>query len=154
MDNIDIQIIKLLQENARRQLSDISSKINLSLPAVSERLRKIELSQAIQQYTAIVNPKKFNKMLCCFSYVGLVETGAKAHEKFIKFIDSESDIVECHCITGEYEYFLKIITNDTQVLQDLLERIRNQAARTNSFISLSKIKQSFSITPSLECKQE
>ena len=71
MDTLDNKIIKLLQKNARVTASEIASEINLSVPAVSERLKKLEASGVIMQYTAIVDPEHFNKALMALVFVTL-----------------------------------------------------------------------------------
>lgn len=71
MDNIDIKILKLLQENSRISISEMSSKINLSIPAVSDRLKKLDASSLIKKYTIIINNKKFNKDLMVIMFVSL-----------------------------------------------------------------------------------
>ena len=60
MDSIDRQIISILQKNARSSISEISSRVNLSIPATSDRIRKIEAAGIIMQYTAIVNATALN----------------------------------------------------------------------------------------------
>ena len=64
MDAIDINILKLLKENSRISASEISSKINLSIPAVSDRLRKLDASGVIEKYTVIISNKKMNNNVC------------------------------------------------------------------------------------------
>ena len=61
MDLIDIKILEVLQENARVSISDLSKKVNLSLSAVSERLKKLENSKIISKYTVILEPKLMDK---------------------------------------------------------------------------------------------
>ena len=55
MDSIDTKILEALQENSRISISDLSKKVNLSLSAVSERLKKLEASNIIEKYTVILN---------------------------------------------------------------------------------------------------
>lgn len=149
MDFLDIQIIQLLQENARRSLSEISNIVNLSLPAVSERVRKLEDNQYIKQYTTILNLDKFSKNICSFIYVKLLKKGENVNDNFREYVCKEQDIVECYCITGEYEYLLKIHTKTTIELEKLLAHIRDMSAKTSSLITLSTIKQHYSIAPEL-----
>ena len=69
MDDIDKKILKRLQENARVTISVLSSEISLSMPAISERLRKLEASGVIKQYTAILNPELVDKQLMALVYL-------------------------------------------------------------------------------------
>lgn len=147
MDEIDQLILRELQRDARKSLSEISLKVNLSLPAVSERIRKLERTQVIKQYTAILNPGKFGKELLCFCFLALQVKTPKAVEDFFQFIREESDILDCHCITGHYEYMLKIHTKSTESLEHLLSELRNKtsARNTSTFIVLSTVKESPSV---------
>lgn len=150
MDEIDITILNELQKDARKPLTEISQNINLSLPAVSERIRKLERGQMISQYTTILNPKKFGKNLECFCFLILGRKTPGADQDFFEFVATEPDILNCHCITGEYEYALNIYTESPKSLEALLAKMRNNTAvlRTNTFIVLSNIKKSPSILPS------
>ena len=108
MNNIDIEILKLLQGNARITASEIASKINLSVPAVSDRLKKLDASGIIEKYTAIISPKKANKSLTVIMFVSL--GNPKFADKFIEIIQKEDEIIECHYLAGDFDYELKIIT--------------------------------------------
>lgn len=63
MDVIDVKILEVLQENSRVSISELSRKVNLSLSAVSERLKKLENSSIISKYTVILDPKLLGKDL-------------------------------------------------------------------------------------------
>lgn len=147
MDNIDIKIISLLQQNARITASEISSEINLSVPAVSDRLKKLESSGIIQQYTAIVNPVQLGKQLTAIMFVSLERP--KYTEKFIEFVEGQNDILECHYLAGDYDYSLKIITESTFTLEQLLNEIKAVPGvqKTKTTVALSTVKQKYSVIP-------
>lgn len=147
MDEIDQLILRELQRDARKSLSEISQKVNLSLPAVSERIRKLERAQVIKQYTAILNPDKFGKELLCFCFLTLQNKTAKAVDEFFQFVREEPDILDCHCITGHYEYMLKIHTKSTESLEHLLSELRNKTAarNTSTLVVLSTAKEGPSV---------
>ncbi|MBR0114191.1 MAG: Lrp/AsnC family transcriptional regulator, partial [Firmicutes bacterium] len=71
MDSIDVKILEVLQENARVSISELSKRVNLSLSAVSERLKKLEASGIILQYTTILNPEILNKHLTAIMMICL-----------------------------------------------------------------------------------
>ncbi|MCK9443938.1 MAG: Lrp/AsnC family transcriptional regulator [Tissierellaceae bacterium] len=129
-------------------MSAISTKVNLSIPAVSERIKKLEKGGYIDKYTAILNPKKFNKNLTCFTFITLRYDKGKL-EDFINLVKAEPDILECHSITGEYEYLLKIATDGPESLEKLLSNIRAKAnvLTSSTSISLSSIKNEATIAP-------
>lgn len=148
MDNLDIKIIKLLQQNSRVTASEISNKINLSVPAVGDRLKKLDASGIIEKYTIILNAKKMNKHLMIIMFVSL--ESPKYTDPFINIVQLDDEIVECHYLAGDFDYALKIITESTESLERLLNKIKNipgvQKTKTN--VSLSTIKNVHSIIPS------
>jgi len=147
MDIIDIKIIKILQQNSRITASEISSRINLSIPAVSDRLKKLDVSGIIEKYTVILNSKKLNKHLMVIMFVSL--QSPKYTDTFIKIIQDDNEIVECHYLAGDYDYALKIITESTESLEKILNRIKSISGvqKTKTTVSLSTIKNNYSVTP-------
>ena len=84
MDDIDKKILKRLQENARVTISVLSSEISLSMPAISERLRKLEAAGVIKQYTAILDPALVDKQLMAIIFLSI---DSPSHgESFTKFV--------------------------------------------------------------------
>ncbi|MEK6266529.1 MAG: Lrp/AsnC family transcriptional regulator [Clostridium sp.] len=148
LDNIDLSILRELSTDARVPLSAISSRVNLSIPAVSERIKKLERGGYIEKYTTILNPDKFNKTLTCFSFLTL-RYDVAGLESFKEFVRSNPDIMECHLITGEYEYVLKIVTDGSKSLGDLLASLRMRAdvLTSSTSISLSTLKNNVTINP-------
>ncbi|MDV3427499.1 MAG: Lrp/AsnC family transcriptional regulator [Bacillota bacterium] len=145
MDNIDIKIIKLLQSNSRITASEISGKINLSIPAVSDRLKKLDSSGVIEKYTIILNAKKLNKSLTAIMWVSL--DNPKFADRFVEFVKNEDEIIECHYLAGDFDYSLKITTENTETLEVILDKIKlvPGVMKTKTTVTLSTIKNSYSI---------
>ena len=146
MDDIDKKILKRLQENARVTISVLSSEISLSMPAISERLRKLEAAGVIKQYTAILDPALVDKQLMAIIFLSI---DSPSHgESFTKFVVDEPDIKECFYITGDFDYSLKIITQNTISLEALLNRIKEQpgVVKTQTIVVLSSIVDRPSVT--------
>jgi len=147
MDSNDIKILKLLQQNARITVSEISGVVNLSVPAVSDRLKKLESSGIIQQYTAIINPRLFKKNLTAIMFISLERP--RFTDRFVEFVKDEDEILECHYLAGDYDYALKIITESTETLERLLNRIKGVQGiqKTKTVVALSTVKNNYSVTP-------
>lgn len=147
MDDIDKKILRKLQENARVTISELSSEIALSMPAISERLKKLENSGVIRQYAAILDPMKLNKHLMALIFLRFDNPGHG--DRFGAFVKNEPEIKECFYITGDFDYSLKIITENTRTLEKLLTRIKNQPGivKTQTIVVLSTITDSPSILP-------
>ncbi|MGI6205858.1 MAG: Lrp/AsnC family transcriptional regulator [Anaerovoracaceae bacterium] len=152
MDMIDVKILEVLQDNSRVSISELSKRVNLSLSAVSERLKKLENSNVINKYTVILDPKLMGKDLSVVVSIGLESTTDT--DAFLEYVDSEPEILECHYITGEYDYMLKVVTKDTTSLEQIMNRIRSfsgiKRTQTNVILSTTKIKNS--VSPSLTVK--
>jgi Lrp/AsnC family leucine-responsive transcriptional regulator len=98
MDDLDIQILRILQKNARASLSEIGQNINLSVSAVGERVKKLESSGAISRYVAIIDGAFFHKELTAFMFVSLENPGFI--ETFLQYVQSENEILECQLYRG------------------------------------------------------
>ena len=122
MDRIDSEILQLLQNNARVSLSEISVHVNLSVSAVSERLKKLEQSELILRYTTILNPKTFGKNLEVFVLLQL--DSSFDFNAMESFISGEPDILEYHRFAGGSDALIKIVTEGTASLDQVLDRLR------------------------------
>lgn len=141
LDKTDITILKHLQKNGREKRNKIAKIVNLSVPSVSERMRKLEEKELIVGYHALLNPKKFNYDIMAFIFVEL-ET-SNYYNSFVKKAIQESEIQECHSITGNGSHLLKIATKNTVTLEKLLSTIQawDGVKKTFSNIVLSSFKE-------------
>ncbi|MCR5558910.1 MAG: Lrp/AsnC family transcriptional regulator [Schwartzia sp.] len=147
MDDVDKRILKMFSEHARATLSELAGEIALSLPAISERLKKLEASGVIRQYTTILDPAKLNKHLMALMFLRF--DNPKHGDHFAELSKAEPEIKECYYITGDFDYSLKILTENTQTLEKLLTRIKNApgVVKTQTIVILSTITDSPSVQP-------
>lgn len=117
-DKKDLAILKLLQQNARITVKEISEKIHLSTTPVHERIKRMEESGIIKQYATLVNHSKVKKGLTVICYVSLKEHGKKAGAKFIKTIKDLNEVIECFSISGEFDFMLKVVCEDMNMYYD------------------------------------
>jgi len=148
MDETDRAIIKALQAEARTSIKELSAQVGLSLPATSERLRKLERSGFISGYTALLNHEKFGKHFCCFCLMTLGRHDSHHDDAFLSFIRDTPDILECHCVTGSYEYILKIVTESPKSLDKILVSLRDKwgVVKSSTYTVLSSVKERPSIS--------
>lgn len=118
LDNLDRSILKLLQENARITVKEISEKIHLSTTPVHERIKKLEQSGVIKQYVALLDGSKIRKGLTVFSYISLKQHSKTAGAQFIKSIMQMPEVVECFTISGEFDFMLKVVAEDMNAYYD------------------------------------
>ncbi|MEX0610430.1 MAG: Lrp/AsnC family transcriptional regulator [Balneolaceae bacterium] len=145
LDEIDISILKHLQENGRAQRNTIAELVKLSVPSVSERMKKLEERGLIEGYNAIVNSKKFHFDITAFIFVQV--DGSEHYSKFVKKAVEEAEILECHSITGDGSHFLKVRTKNTGSFESLLSKIQSWqgVSKTRSNLVLSSFKETRSL---------
>lgn len=146
MDTIDLNIINVLKENSRSSTSEISKRVNLSIPAVGERIRKLEEAGIIEKYTIKVNRDKINFKLLAFVFVNIDKT--ENIEEFRKSIVQYNSVLECHHVAGEYDYLLKVLVEDTKSLENFISYMLKDikgVAKSNTIITLSSLKEDINI---------
>lgn len=145
MDEIDIKLIEILQRNGRTRRNDLTEQVGLSLPSVSERLRKLEENGIITGYFAKIDPKTVGKDITAFIIVYV--DSSKHYSQFIEHAHSTDDIFECHAITGQGSHLLKVRTENTSTLEKLLAKIQSWLGVTGTLTSvvLSTTKETFRI---------
>jgi len=142
LDSIDLNILKALDKNARSKVSDISKVVGLSIPAVSERLKKLEETGVIDNYGVRVNRKKLDFRLLAIVFVNIDHS--LNIESFRKNIVSFPEVLECHHMAGEYDYMLKVLLEDTEELESFIShklKTIKGVQKSNTLISLSTLKE-------------
>lgn len=112
LDKTDLAILKLLQQNARVTIKEISDKVHLSTTPVHERIRRMEENGVIKQYATLVNAAKIGKGLMVICYVSLRQHSKTAGDKFIKSILEMNEVMECLTISGEFDFMLKVVAEN------------------------------------------
>lgn len=146
MNLIDSHIIQLLQEDGKLSYSKIGEKVNLSITAVKERINKLVSTKVLKQNVYIPNPDLLGFNICAFVQVLMPIPSEESN--FIEKINDIDDIQECHFITGEYSYLLKIRAKSTKSLEKILaEKVKtiNGVARTNTLIALTTSKETLKL---------
>lgn len=118
MDDLDTKAISLLRQNGRISWSELAQHLHLSAPAAAERVRKLEERGIIRGYTALIDPASFGYGLAAFVAITL---GKCKHKKsFLRAIKKLPEVVECHRVTGEDDYLLKVLVRDTTHLDNFI----------------------------------
>jgi DNA-binding Lrp family transcriptional regulator len=144
LDTIDLAILKLLQENARITIKEISAHVHLSTTPVHERIKRMEETGVIQQYVTIVNGARVKKALMVICYVSLRQHSKNAGGKFIKTILELNEVIECLTISGEFDFILKVVTENMDAYYDFhvnkLSQLEN-VGKVQSVFVMGVIKQ-------------
>lgn len=121
MDLIDQKILRYLKGNSRITSSEISRNVMLSVPAVSERIRKLEEEKIISQFTIKLNRKKFNLNVLAFIFVSIDK--AENVKNFKEMVMQNEWVLECHHLAGEDDYLLKVLVEDTEHLEIFISHV-------------------------------
>jgi len=121
LDEIDLQLVQELQEDAKISLKKVGEKVGLSAPAAMERVRKLEQAGVITGYFAQVDARRVGLDISAFIGVDLRSDTIPAFEEWA---DGVSQVLECHHVTGGHTLLLKIKTRNTTALERLISRIR------------------------------
>lgn len=141
IDEIDIIMLNKLQRDGRTQRNKLAEMVDLSVPSVSERMKKLEDKQLIEGYYAVLNAKAFHLDITAFIFVEV--DGSQNYSKFVDVACQESEVQEVHSITGDGSHVLKIRTKNTGSLEKLLSKIQSWdgVKKTRSNIVLSNFKE-------------
>lgn len=138
LDKNDLAILRLLQQNARITVKEISQKIHLSTTPVHERIKRLEQTGVIKQYATLVDHAKVKKGLMVICYVSLKEHSKNAGLKFIKTINELNEVIECYNISGEFDFMLKVVEENMDSYYDFhvnrLSQIENMGNVQSVFV--------------------
>lgn len=150
MDIMDYKILQCLKSNARNKASDISKEIHLSVSAVLERIRKMEKSNIIKNYTIIVDQKKIGNDMTALMEVSLEHP--KFYESFTTAINKNPNIVSCYYLTGDFDFMLKIFCKSSDHLERIHREIKSLegVSLTKTHFVLKDVKNVFSVIPNSE----
>jgi Lrp/AsnC family leucine-responsive transcriptional regulator len=145
LDAIDLKILYILQNDGRKRLADIAEEVDLSAPAVMERVKKLEASGVIRGYQALIDGKKVGKDITAF--IGVSIGNQRDIDKFAGQMKRYADVLECHHVTGEESFVLKVKSANTVALEKLLAQIRSVegVTRTVTKVVLSTAKEGLTV---------
>ncbi|WP_299320814.1 Lrp/AsnC family transcriptional regulator [uncultured Maribacter sp.] len=120
MDTIDGKILMQLQENAKQNTKEIAAKVGLSVTPTYERIRKLEQQEIIKAYVALLDRTKIEKKLIAYCQVTLLKQQKKLADSFKEQILLLPDIMECHQVSGNFDYLLKIALDDIAAFHEFM----------------------------------
>ncbi len=149
MDLIDHKLLELLQEDSKQTNKELSNKLNLSVTAVYERIKKLERTGVIYKYVALVNKDKINKGFVAFCHVKLVQHSQEYVVKFEREVTNLKEVLECYHISGDYDYLLKVLVEDMEAFRGfMVEKLTsiNHIGSTHSMFMINEVKHTTAIT--------
>ena len=143
MDNIDKKLLYLLQIDTKKTTKELSLKLNLSVTAVYERIKKLEREGIIDNYVALLNRNKINKGFVVFCHLKLLQHTKEFINQFEKEVVKLDEVLECFHVSGDYDYILKICLKDMDEYREFLVTkltTLNHIGSTHSTFMIGEVK--------------
>lgn len=120
MDTIDKKLLQLLQADTKKTTKELSLKLNLSVTAVYERIKKLEREGIIDKYVVLLNRNKINKGFVVFCHLKLLQHTKEFINQFEKEVVKLDEVLECFHVSGDYDYILKICVKDMEEYREFM----------------------------------
>jgi DNA-binding Lrp family transcriptional regulator len=145
LDTLDRRLLTYLQDDARATSADLARRLHLSGPGLQKRLRKLEERGVIRQYSTIVSREAVGLDLLCFVHVTLAHHRPQSIKRFPGRVQVMPEVLECHFLTGEFDYLLKVVVaNHDELERFLFEKLMkvDGVDRTRTSIVVKEVKAS------------
>lgn len=120
IDELDDAILTILQQEGRISNVDLAARVNLSPPAVHARLKRLEQQGIIRQYVALLDRERIGFDMLCFINVSLQLHQQEHVDNFRRLMLAMPQVLECHHLTGEYDYLLKVAVRNRKELEQFV----------------------------------
>ena len=120
MDVIDKKLLALLQQDTKKTTKELSLKLNLSVTAVYERIKKLERDGIISKYIAVLDRTKIDKRFMVFCHIKLIQHTKEFLTKFEQEVIKLEEVLECFHVSGDYDYILKIYVKDMEAYREFM----------------------------------
>lgn len=143
MDKMDLRILKVLQADARASAQQTADQVGLSAAPVWRRIKNLEADRVIQGYHARVDRHKLGLGACMFTQISLERHSAEVVRNFEKAVCNAPEILECHAVTGDSDFLLKILVESPEAYDAFLHRFLFNlpgVRQTRTIVALREIK--------------
>lgn len=149
MDIIDKKLLMLLQEDSTRTTKELSLKLNLSVTAVYERVKKLEREGVVSKYVALLDRNKLKKSFVVFCHLKLIQHTKEYLTKFEQEVTRLDEVLECYHVSGDYDYILKIFVENMEEYREFMVTkltTLQHIGSTHSTFMISEVKNTNIIT--------
>ena len=148
-DATDLKLIELLQKDSKKTTKEYANSLGLSTTAVYERIKRLEKSETITSYVALVDKAKVERSFTVFCHIKLVQHTRENIQQFEREVLKLNEVVECHHLSGDYDYLLKIHVKDMDAYRDfMVSKLTaiNHIGSTQSSFTIKEVKHSTAIS--------
>ena len=149
LDTTDKKLLLLLQSDCKQTTKELSLKLNLSVTAVYERIKKLEREGIIDKYVVLVDRSKVEKGFVVFCHLKLIQHTREFISKFESQVVQLKEVLECHHVSGDYDYILKIVVKDMEAYREFLVTkltTLEHIGSTHSTFMISEVKNTTVVT--------
>ena len=153
LDDIDIQILQILQTNARISVKELAALVNLSPTPTYERWKRLERDGYIRQYVTVLDLEKVHRGFTVFCSVKLRELDTALVQDFLRIIKDIPEVAECYHISGEYDYLLKIYAPDMKYYKYFIVNVLGRVASIGAIVStfvMDEVKNTYEVLSTTE----
>jgi len=149
LDKLDHKILKLLQEDGRIAMKDLAERVGLTVTPCIERVKRMERDGVILGYYARVDPAQLGAALLVFVEITLSNKSGKMFEQFRREVQKIPEVLECHLVSGDFDYLIKArigeMTDYRKLLGDILLQLPG-AVQSKSYVVMEEIKETLMIS--------
>ncbi|WP_282135973.1 Lrp/AsnC family transcriptional regulator [Seonamhaeicola maritimus] len=142
-DATDKRLLEFLQQDSKQTNKELSNKLNLSVTAVYERIKKLEKEGFIDGYIALVNKEKVKKNFIVFCHIKLVQHSQDYVVSFEREVARLKEVLECYHLSGDYDYLLKVLVTDMAEFREFMVKkltTINHIGSTHSMFVINEVK--------------
>lgn len=143
LDQVDRNILRALQTEGRLSNVELARRVSLSPTPCLERVRRLEREGYIKGYRALLDPMKLDAALMILVQVTLDRTTPETFEQFRTIVEGLPEVLECHMVSGGFDYLLKVrIADMTAYRRFLGEGLAEMSAiaQTHSYVVMEEVK--------------
>jgi Lrp/AsnC family leucine-responsive transcriptional regulator len=144
-DLIDKKLLMLLQDDSKKTTKELSNKLNLSVTAVYERIKKLEREGVIRNYVALLDRTKIKKSFVVFCHIKLIQHTKEYLNTFEHEVTQLTEVLECFHVSGDYDYILKICVGSMEEYREfMVTKLTNlkHIGSTHSSFMITELKNS------------
>jgi Lrp/AsnC family transcriptional regulator, leucine-responsive regulatory protein len=149
LDRIDLRVLNELQKNARISMTDLAEIVGLSITPCAERIKRLERDGFITGYHARLNPQAMGQSLLVFVEIKLAAKSGQMFEEFKKEVRKLPNVLECHLVSGDFDYLIKARIPEMnayrRLLGDMLLTLPG-ARESRSYIVMEEVKETLELT--------
>lgn len=145
LDVVDQGILQLLQQDATQTTKELAAKLNLTTTPIFERVKRLERDGYIRRYTVLLNRKKIGLPMLVFCEVSLKEHNRDFLLRFEQQIAAVPEVLECHHITGAFDYLLKVVARSMDDYQYFIKEklaVLENIGQVQSHFVMTEVKDS------------